>query len=112
MSGRVFEVPSNLYLFQAEGKCQFGIYKNDLGGNSMDLFIIGEPLLKNLYTVYDFEQDEIKLGVNIAATSEVLIYEPGKRPIDGKMHALGQTEQKEQKLSSKPEFDVEFWIFK
>ena len=89
MSGRVFEVPSNLYLFLAEGKCQFGIYKNDLGGNSVDLFIIGEPLLKNLYTVYDFDQDEIKLGVNIAATSEVLIYEPGKRPSDGKMHVLG-----------------------
>jgi hypothetical protein len=60
-----------------------------------------------LYTVYDFEQDEIKLGVNIAATSEVLIYKPGERPTDGVMHATNQTEP-EKKLSSKPEFDVEF----
>jgi hypothetical protein len=45
MSGKVFEVPPNVYLFQAEGNCQFGIYKNDLGGNSMNMFIIGEPLL-------------------------------------------------------------------
>ena len=88
-------------------KCQFGIYKNDLGGNSVDLFIIGEPLLKNLYTVYDFEQDEIKLGVNIDATSNVLIYKPGERPSDGVMHASNQTEPAKS-LSSKPDFDIEF----
>jgi hypothetical protein len=107
MSGRVFEVPPELYLFQADGKCQFGIYKNVLQGNSVDLFIIGEPLLKNLYTVYDFEQDEIKLGVNIDSTSNVLIYRPGQRPSDGVMHATNQT-LAETSLSSKPDFDVEF----
>ena len=43
--------------------------------------IIGEPLLKNLYTVYDYEKDEIKLGVNVDAAAPVLIYAPGNRPI-------------------------------
>jgi len=57
MSGKVFEVPPNVYLFQAEGKCQFGIYKNDLGGDSMNMFIIGEPLLQHLYIVYDYENE-------------------------------------------------------
>jgi hypothetical protein len=48
----------------------------------MNLYIIGEPLLKQLYTVYDFENSEIKLGVNLdAAESGVLIYPPGERPI-------------------------------
>jgi len=80
MSGRVFEVPPELYMFQADGRCQFGIFKNDLGGDSINLFIIGEPLLKNLYMVYDFEAGEIGMGVNIASTSKVLIYPPGERP--------------------------------
>ena len=44
------------------------------------MFIIGEPLLAHLYIVYDFENEEIKLGVNKASTGNVMIYEPGKRP--------------------------------
>jgi hypothetical protein len=46
----------------------------------MNLFIIGEPLLKNLYTVYDFDNEAIMLGVNIDATDKIMIYSPGKRP--------------------------------
>ncbi len=45
------------------------------------MFIIGEPLLKNLYIVYDYENSEIKMGVNTNATDQVLIYNPGNRPI-------------------------------
>ena len=65
LNDKVFEVPPKNYLFQADGKCQFGVYRNDLGGESVNLMIIGEPLLKHLYMVYDYENDEIKLGVNI-----------------------------------------------
>ena len=43
--------------------------------------IIGEPLLKNLYMVYDFEHDLIKLGVNVDSQSNVMIYSPGQRPV-------------------------------
>jgi len=74
MGGKVFEVPPSLYLFQADNKCQFGIYRNDLGGDSIGLFIIGEPLLRHLYMVYDFENEEIKLGVNIESEGKVKIY--------------------------------------
>lgn len=82
MGGQVFEIPPSLYLNQANGFCQFGIFKNNLGGDSVNLYIIGEPLLKNLYTVYDFENSEIKLGVNLdSAESGVLIYPPGERPV-------------------------------
>ena len=52
---------------QAAGFCQFGIYRNDLGGEAKNLLIIGEPLLQHLYVVYDFERDEIKLGINVAS---------------------------------------------
>jgi hypothetical protein len=46
----------------------------------MSLFILGEPLLKHLYMVYDFENEEIKLGVNLASEGKVLIYKEGERP--------------------------------
>ena len=81
LGGQVFEVPPSLYLFQAQDKCQFGIYKNDLGGDTK-MFIIGEPLLQHLYMVYDFENEEIKLGVNKSSEeSGVKMYPPGRKPV-------------------------------
>lgn len=82
MSGHVFEVPPSLYMFQADGKCQFALFKNDVGGD-IPIFIIGEPLLQKLYLVYDYENAEIKMGVNVAATDKVMIYPPGQRPKEG-----------------------------
>jgi len=47
----------------------------------MNMFIIGEPLLQHLYIVYDFENEQIKLGVNkFSEGSGVQIYKPGERP--------------------------------
>lgn len=43
------------------------------------MYIIGEPLLKNLYIVYDFEKEQIKMGVSKAANDKIYIYEPGAR---------------------------------
>lgn len=62
---------------QADGFCQFGIYRNDLGGDAKNLLIIGEPLLKHLYVVYDFEKDEIKLGVNVESAGEIKLKPTG-----------------------------------
>jgi len=87
----VFEVPPSVYLNQAANACQFGIFKNNLGGESVNLFIIGEPLLKHLYTVYDFENSSIKLGVNAdSASSGVMIYPPGERPVVRTREQLAQ----------------------
>lgn len=55
------------------------------------MFIIGEPLLKNLYIVYDLENEEIKLGVNkSSASSGVLMYKVGERPIPEKQISLAE----------------------
>lgn len=51
VSGVVLEIGPDIYLNQIEGKCQFGIYRYDLGEQSM--FLIGEPILTHLYSVYD-----------------------------------------------------------
>lgn len=48
----------------------------------MNMFIIGEPLLKHLYIVYDLENEEIKMGVNIySRSSGVMIYKVGEKPL-------------------------------
>jgi hypothetical protein len=44
------------------------------------MIIIGEPLLKSLYLVYDFENQQILAGLNkVASKDKILIYEPGQR---------------------------------
>lgn len=57
------------------------MYKNDLGGDSVNLMILGEPLLKHLYMVYDFEEEAIRMGVNVNSEGRVLIYPKGQRPV-------------------------------
>lgn len=42
-----------------------------MAGDSQKLFIIGEPLLQHLYMVYDFENEEIKMGVNLKSKDQV-----------------------------------------
>ena len=80
--------------------------KNNLGGESVNLFIIGEPLLKHLYTVYDFENSAIKLGVNLdSADSGVMIYPPGERPIVKTKEQLAQDEVAAEKQAEKDAYD-------
>ena len=70
--------------------------------------IIGEPLLKNLYMVYDFEHDLIKLGVNVDSQSNVMIYTPGQRPVPEVPKAQNATSaaQTEERIDS--DLDVHF----
>lgn len=107
MGGQVFEVPPSVYLNQAADACQFGIFKNNLGGESVNLFIIGEPLLKHLYTVYDFEHSAIKLGVNAdSAASGVMIYPPNERPVVKTRQQLAQDEVDAQKQAEKDAYEM------
>jgi len=58
-------------------------------------------LLKNLYMVYDFENSEIKLGVNSEAEdSGVLIYNPGERPVIKTKQELLLEEIKESEIAT------------
>lgn len=76
----MFELKPNLYLHQAEDKCQFAIHQNQLKGSSSGLFLIGDIMLRHLYQVYDFENETISLGVNTHSKDEILMYDKGMRP--------------------------------
>ena len=46
------------------------------------MFLIGDAFLKHFYSVYDFDKDQVSLGVNIHSKGKVTMYKPGERPAD------------------------------
>jgi hypothetical protein len=83
MSDYVFEINPEQYLYKSdEGKCYFVIHKCRLPGKNKNLFLIGDAFLRHFYSVYDFDKDQISLGVNIHSKGKVSMYKPGNRPVE------------------------------
>lgn len=83
MSDYVFEITPEQYLYKSdEGKCYFVIHKCRLPGKNKNLFLIGDAFLRHFYSVYDFDKDQISLGINIHSKGKVAMYKPGERPAD------------------------------
>jgi len=81
MSDYVFEINPAQYLYKAnENKCYFVIHKCRLPGKNKDLFLIGDAFLRHFYSVYDFDSDQISLGINVHSKGQVSMYKPGERP--------------------------------
>lgn len=57
------------------------IHKCTLPGKNAFLFLIGDVFLRNFYSVYDFEKDQVGLGVNIHSKGKVRMYKAGRRPM-------------------------------
>ena len=72
MSDYVFELKPSQYLYQADGgKCYFTLNECKLGGKNKEIYIMGDAFLKHYYSAFDFDKNEISLGVN--AHSEGLV---------------------------------------
>ena len=67
----IFSINPSEYLFQAEGKCQFAITENKLDKFNNKNFIFGQAFLKHFYTVYNFENEQISLGINTKSQGKV-----------------------------------------
>lgn len=67
----VFEISAGQYLYQAEGKCQFAITENRLDQFNNKNFIFGQLFLRHFYTVYNYENEQISLGINRASSDYV-----------------------------------------
>lgn len=61
----LFVLKPMAYLHQGVGICQFAIAKNPLDNLNNGNFLFGSLFLKHFYTIYDFENEFISLGVNI-----------------------------------------------
>ena len=75
----VFEISATQYLFQAEGKCQFAIAENKLDKFNNGNFIFGQLFLKHFYTVYNYENEQISLGINKNSEKLVRMVNPQQR---------------------------------
>lgn len=83
MSDYVFEITPEQYLYKSdEGKCYFVIHKCRLPGKNKNLYLIGDAFLRHFYSVYDFDKDQISLGINTHSKGKVSMYKPGERPAD------------------------------
>lgn len=103
MSDYVFEINPEQYLYKAnDNKCFFVIHKCRLPGKNKDLFLIGDAFLRHFYSVYDFDMDQISLGVNVHSQGQVSMYKPGERPAD-----LQKAQTEEDNLPGKGEKGVE-----
>jgi len=58
------------------------IHKCRLPGKNKNLFLIGDAFLRHFYSVYDFDRDQVSLGINVHSKDKVSMYKPGGRPLD------------------------------
>ena len=70
----VFEVKPDSYLFQTPDFCQFGIAENKLDHFNNKNIILGQLFLKHFYTVFNYENEQISLGVNVNSKDNVRMY--------------------------------------
>ena len=107
VGGAVFEMKPELYLNQADKRCQFAVHENQLKGSTGNLMLIGDTLLRHLYQVYDFEHETISLGVNKHSASEILMYDAGKRPEDAPKLQVGKIDEMLMSPEQKARFNAE-----
>jgi hypothetical protein len=67
----LFSINSSEYVYQADGKCQFAIAENKLDKFNNKNFILGQLFLKHFYTVFNYENEQISLGVNTESKGRV-----------------------------------------
>lgn len=73
----IFEINPSQYLFQAPDKCQFAITENKLDQFNNKNFIFGQAFLKHFYTVFNYENEQLSLGINVDSKGLVRMYNPG-----------------------------------
>jgi hypothetical protein len=70
----IFELTPKAYLHQGEGICQFAIAENPLDSFNNGNFLLGDLFLKHFYTILDFDQEMVSLGVNTHSEGLVNMY--------------------------------------
>ena len=76
LSGSVFTLQPEQYLFQAESKCYFVLAECKLSGKNKDIYIMGDAFLKHYYSAFDFDKNEVLLGINKHSEGRVSLEAP------------------------------------
>ena len=83
LSGSLFTLQPEQYLFQAESKCYFVLNECKLSGKNKDIYIMGDAFLKHYYSAFDFDKNEILLGIN-THSKDLVKMETAKAPEEKK----------------------------
>ena len=75
----IFEMSPMAYLHQGEGICQFAIAENPLDKFNNGNFLFGGLFLKHFYSIYDYDNELISLGVNMHSADIVSIHQKGEK---------------------------------
>ena len=103
MSDYVFEINPQQYLYKAnENKCYFVIHQCKLPGKNKNLYLIGDAFLRHFYSVYDFDQDQIALGINTHSQGLVSMYKPGERPEEAQKSQVSEENVSTQSQEEAP----------
>lgn len=80
LSDYIFQMNAEEYLQEARhNACFFVIHKTDLNeSEESNLYLIGDLFLKHFYSVYDFDKDEVSLGINTHSKGKVQMFSPSQ----------------------------------
>lgn len=62
--------------------CYFVLHKCTLPGKNANLYLVGDVFLRHFYSVYDFDKNQIAIGINTHSEGRVALYKPGEHPDD------------------------------
>jgi hypothetical protein len=108
----IFEMTPAAYLHQGKDDiCQFAIAQNPLDKYNNGNFLFGGLFLKHFYSIYDFDNELISLGVNSHSANQVYMHgvnEPIKNVTLPEVSEKPKTPQN-QSLSSKEDEKDKSW---
>lgn len=80
LSDYIFQINAEEYLQEArKDACFFVIHKTDVDeSDAANIYLIGDLFLKHFYSVYDFDKDEVSLGIDTHSKGKVQMFSPGE----------------------------------
>ena len=63
--------PPEQYLYQGDKHCYFILAESKLTGKNRDIYIMGDAFLKHFYSAFDFDKNEVSLGINTHSKDKV-----------------------------------------
>ena len=74
MNDFVFSMPPEAWLTDDSYGCQLDLGVNNMPGKFGEVYLLGDTFLRHFYSTYDFDNDEVGLGVDIHAAAGTKIH--------------------------------------
>mmetsp|Transcript_2201 Transcript_2201/g.3308 ORF Transcript_2201/g.3308 Transcript_2201/m.3308 type:complete len:92 (+) Transcript_2201:1896-2171(+) len=68
----------------------------DTSNQQQDMYMIGDLFLRHFYSVYDFDKDEVSLGVNAHSKGKVSMFNPSESRSQAQYSSLAHIDSLER----------------